>query len=170
MTLRMGMQGGEMKIDNVENFIESIFEIPDNAVYIAEEWLEITNLFAKVISKADDLLIIQTYSDRYESCHPYLQICFEDDRAMTIEAVSNKFLRPQLSVDAQNTMLELGWELSDEANCPNYFKFLHKEDASPDYVAQLFTMTLRCVYGIGTDDTIEISTGKGIWSNHGQDA
>jgi hypothetical protein len=31
-------------------------------------------------------------------------------------------------------------------------------------------MTLRSVYGIGTDDTIEISTGKGVWSNHGQDA
>ena len=159
-----------MTIDNVDQLIQSIFEIPEDAVKSASDWLEITRLLAEFIAKADDLLVIQTYSDRYETCHPYLQICFEDDRAMTIEAVSNKFLRPKLSIDAQNTMLELGWELSDDPNLPNYFKFLHKEDATPDFVAQLFTMTLRCVYGIGTDDTIEISTGKGVWSNHGQDA
>lgn len=159
-----------MTIDNVDQLIQSIFEIPEDAVKSASDWLEITRLLAEFIAKADDLLVIQTYSDRYETCHPYLQICFEDDRAMTIEAVSNKFLRPKLSIDAQNTMLELGWELSDDPNLPNYFKFLHKEDAAPDNVAQLFTKTLRCVYGIGTDDTIEISTGKGVWSNHGQDA
>jgi len=155
-----------MTIDNVDQLIQSIFEIPEDAVKSASDWLEITRLLAEFIAKADDLLVIQTYSDRYETCHPYLQICYEDDRAMTIEAVSNKFLRPKLSIDAQNTMLELGWELSDDPNLPNYFKFLHKEYATPDYVAQLFTMTLRCVYGIGTDDTIEISTGKGVWSNH----
>ena len=159
-----------MTIDNVDQLIQSIFEIPEDAVKSARDWLEITRLLAEFIAKADDLLVIQTYSERYETCHPYLQICFEDDRAMTIEAVSNKFLRPKLSIDAQNTMFELGWELSDDPNLPNYFKFLHKEDATPDYVAQLFTMTLRCAYGIDTDDTIEISTGKGIWSNHGQDA
>lgn len=159
-----------MTIDNVDQLIQSIFEIPEDAVKSASDWLEITRLLAEFIAKADDLLVIQTYSDRYETCHPYLQICYEDDRAMTIEAVSNKFLRPKLSIDAQNTMLELGWELSDDPNLPNYFKFLHKEDATPDYVAQLFTMTLRCVYGIGTNDTIEISTGKGVWTNHGQDA
>lgn len=159
-----------MTIDNVDQLIQSIFEIPEDAVKSASDWLEITRLLAEFIAKADDLLVIQTYSDRYETCHPYLQICYEDDRAMTIEAVSNKFLRPKLSIDAQNTMLELGWELSDDPNLPNYFKFLHKEEATSDYVAQLFTMTLRCVYGIGTDDTIEISTGKGVWSNHGQDA
>ena len=159
-----------MSIDNVDQLIQSIFEIPEDAVKSASDWLEITRLLAEFIAKADDLLVIQTYSERYETCHPYLQICFEDDRAMTIEAVSNKFLRPKLSIDAQNTMLELGWELSDDPNLPNYFKFLHKEDAAPDNVAQLFTKTLRCVYGIGTDDTIEISTGKGVWSNHGQDA
>ena len=159
-----------MTIDNVDQLIQSIFEIPEDAVKSASDWLEITRLLAEFIAKADDLLVIQTYSDRYETCHPYLQICYEDDRAMTIEAVSNKFLRPKLSIDAQNTMLELGWELSDDPNLPNYFKFLHKEEATSDYVAQLFTMTLRCVYGIATDDTIEISTGKGVWSNHGQDA
>ena len=159
-----------MTIDNVDQLIQSIFEIPEDAVKSASDWLEITRLLAEFIAKADDLLVIQTYSDRYETCHPYMQICYEDDRAMTIEAVSNKFLRPKLSIDAQNTMIELGWELSDDPNLPNYFKFLHKEDATPDFVAQLFTMTLRCVYGIGTDDTIEISTGKGVWSNHGQDA
>ena len=155
-----------MKLDNVDQLLENIFEIPSDAVQIAEEWLSITKLLAEWIEKADDLLIIQTHSERYTSCHPYLQICYEDDRAMTIEAVSNNFLRPQLPIDAQNTMLELGWELTDEPGLPNYFKFLHEEDASPVQVAELFTLTLRNAYGITLQDAIEVRTGKGVWSNH----
>jgi len=152
-------------MNGVDQLIEDILGIPEQAVMVAQEWLEITRLFADMIEVADDLLIIQTHSKRYTSCHPYLQICYEDDRAMTIEAVSNKFLRPMLSIDAQNTMNELGWDLSEEENMPNYFKFLHKEDADPKVVAELFTRTLRQVYGITPSDTIEVRTGKGIWSN-----
>ena len=155
-----------MRIDNVDQLLEDILWIPSNAVQIADEWLLITKLLAEWIEKADDLLIIQTYSERYTSCHPYLQICYEDDRAMTIEAVSNNFLRPHLPIDAQNTMIELGWELTDEPGLPNYFKFLHKEDASSLQVAELFVSTLRNAYGITLDDAIEVRTGKGVWSNH----
>lgn len=154
-----------MKIANVDQLIESIFELPKEALVLAEEWLSITKLFAEAIAKADDLLIIQTHSDRYEGCHPYLQICYEDDGAMTIEAVSNRFLMPPLSPDAQNTMSELGWELSDEPGLPNYFIFLHKEDAQPEIVAELFTKTLRLAYGIQVDDPLEISTARGVWSS-----
>jgi len=154
-----------MKIEDVDQFIGSIFELPQEALFLAEEWLSITKLFAQAIAKADDLLIIQTHSDRYEGCHPYLQICYEDDGAMTIEAVSNRFLTPKLSLDAQNTMSELGWELSDEPGLPNYFMFLHKEDANPQIVAELFTKTLRLAYGIQVEDSIEISTAKGVWSS-----
>lgn len=152
-------------MNNVDQLIEDILGVPEQAVTVAQEWLEITRLFAEMIEAANDLLIIQTYSKRYTNCHPYLQICYEDDRAMTVEAVSNKFLRPMLSIDAQNTMNELGWGLSEEENMPNYFKFLHKENADPQVVAELFTRTLRHVYGITPSDTIEVRTGKGIWSN-----
>lgn len=152
-------------MNNVDQLIEDILGVPEQALTVAQEWLEITRLFADMIEAADDLLIIQTHSKRYTSCHPYLQICYEDDRAMTIEAVSNRFLRPALSIDAQNTMSEFGWELSDEENMPNYFKFLHKESANPLVVAELFTKTLRQVYGVTPSDTIEVRTGKGIWSN-----
>jgi hypothetical protein len=162
----MQKQGVEMRIDTVEELIEDIFSVPDDALANAEEWINVTNQLAVAIGTANDLLIIQTYSERYEGCDPYLQICYEEDGAMTIEAVSNRFLHPKLSVDAQNTMHELGWELSDEPNLPNYFKFLHKEDAIPLKVAKLFADTLRNAYGITTSDTIEIRTGRGVWSNH----
>jgi len=161
--------GEEMKFESVDELIEDILHVPINALEIAEQWLSITKLLAEMISNADDLLIIQTYSQRYTDCDPYLQICFEDDRAMTIEAVSNKFLTPPLSVDAQNTMLELGWELSDDPKLPNYFKFLHRENAEPYQVAQLFTATLRNAYGITPDDELEITTGRGVWSNAKED-
>ena len=154
-----------MKIKDVNQFIESLFELPQEALFLAQEWLSITKLFAEAIAKADDLLIIQTQSDRYEGCHPYLQICYEDDGAMTIEAVSNRFLSPKLSPDAQNTMSELGWELSDEPGLPNYFIFLHKEEANPQTVAELFTKTLRLAYGIQVEDSIQIKTARGVWSS-----
>jgi len=157
------MQGVKMKLDKVEDLLEDIFSIPDQAIAIEKEWLEITDLFASSIARADDLLIIQTYSDRYQGCQPYLQICYEDDRAMTIEAVSNRFLQQPLSLDAQNTMKELGWELKDEPGLPNYLMFLRKEEANPHFIAQIFTRTLRDVYGIAPSDTIEISERSGIW-------
>ena len=152
-----------MKLEKVDDLLADIFSVPENAIAIAAEWLDITNLFATAIARADDLLIIQTYSDRYQGCQPYLQICYEDDRAMTIEAVSNRFLNQPLSLDAQNTMAELGWELSDETGFPNYFKFLNRDYAEPEIVAQLFTKTLRDVYGIAPSDTIEIMERDGIW-------
>jgi hypothetical protein len=84
---------------------------------------------------------------------------------MTIEAVSNQFLHPPLSLDAQNTMAELGWGLSNESSLPNYFIFLHKEAAHAEVVAELFTRTFRLAYGIQVDDPIEISTARGVWSD-----
>jgi hypothetical protein len=158
-----------MKIENVDDLLVDILSVPDHAVHDAKGWLEITEMFEKAIAAADDLLIIDTETDHYEDCQPYLQICFEDDGAMTIEAVSNQFLKPGLSPDAQNSMTELGWQLSDERS-PNYFQFLLKDDAHPKVIARLFAQTLRIVYGITPADTIEVSLGKGLWPSESEEA
>jgi ABC-type thiamine transport system substrate-binding protein len=84
---------------------------------------------------------------------------------MTIEAVSSKFLSPALSPDAQNTLTELGWQLSEEEGLPNYFQFLHKEEADPKVVARLFAQTFCTVYGITPNDTIQIRAGRGLHFN-----
>jgi hypothetical protein len=62
-------------------------------------------------------------------------------------------------------MSELGWELSDEPGLPNYFIFLHKEEANPQTVAELFTKTLRLAYGMQVEDSIQIKTARGVWSS-----
>jgi hypothetical protein len=152
-----------MKIENVEDLLVDILGVPEHAITEAKGWLEITEMFEKAISSANDLLVIDTETTRYEGCQPYLQICYEDDGAMTIEAVSSKFLSPALSPDAQNTLAELGWQLSEEEGLPNYFQFLHKEEADPKVVAKLFAQTFRTVYGITPNDTIVLSAGRGIW-------
>jgi hypothetical protein len=159
-----------MKIDNVDDLLVDILGVPDHAVHDAKGWLEITEMFEKAIAAADDLLIIDTETDHYEDCQPYIQICFEDDGAMTIEAVSNEFLQPGLSPDAQHTMAELGWQLSDDDRSPNYFQFLHKEDAAPRVIAELFAKTFRIVYGITPADTIEVSLGKGLGPSESENA
>lgn len=152
-----------MKIDNVDDLLVDILGVPDHTLKEAKGWLEITEMFEKAISSADDLLIIDTETEHYEGCQPYLQICFEDDGAMTIEAVSSNFLDSGLSPDAQNTLAELGWQFTNEEKLPNYFQFLHTEEADPKVIAELFTQTFRSVYGITPSDTIEIRVGKGIW-------
>ena len=159
-----------MKLENVEDLLQDIFEVSEQGLEIEKFWLETTKILYTAIAHADDLLVIQTESERYEGCQPYLQICYEDDRAMTIEAVSNKFLDQPLSIDAQNTMTELGWTLSDDEGLPNYMQFLIRENADSMVIAQLFTKTLRDVYGISTSDSIEISTGSGFWPKENEDS
>ena len=151
-----------MKIDNVDDLLIDILGVPDHALKEAEGWLEITKLFEKAISSANDLLVIDTETTHYEDCQPYLQICYEDDGAMTIEAVSSKFLSPALSPDAQNSLAELGWQLSEEEGSPNYFQFLHKEEADPKIIAQLFAQTFRTVYGVTPSDSFDIRQGYGL--------
>ncbi len=159
-----------MKLNKVEDLLQDIFEVSEQGLEIEKFWLETTNVLAAAIAHADDLLVIQTASERYKGCQPYLQICYEDDRAMTIEAVSNKFLDQPLSIDAQNTMAELGWTLSDEEGMPNYTQFLTRENADAMVVGQLFAKTLRDVYGISTSDIIQIGEGSGIWPSEDEDA
>jgi len=159
-----------MKLENIEDLLQDIFEVSEQGLEIEKFWLETTKILYTAIDQADDLLVIQTKSERYEGCQPYLQICYEDDRAMTIEAVSNKFLDQSLSIDAQNTMMELGWTLSDDEGLPNYMQFLTRENADSMVVAQLFAKTLRVVYGISTSDSIAISTGSGFWPNDNEDS
>ena len=159
-----------MKLENVEDLLQDIFEVSEQGLEIEKFWLETTNVLATAIAHADDLLVIQTESERYEGCQPYLQICYEDDRAMTIEAVSNKFLDQPLSIDAQNTMMELGWTLSNDEGLPNYMQFLIRENADSMVIAQLFAKTLRAVYGISASDSIAISTGSGFWPKNNEDS
>jgi hypothetical protein len=163
------MQGAKIKIDNVDDLLVDILGVPDNAIAEEQWWLDTTKLFADAIAAAKDILVIDASSDRFNDGHPYLQICYEDDGAMTIEAVSSKFLDPGLSLDAQNTLAELGWQFTNEEKSPNYFQFLHTEEADPKIVAELFNRTFRTVYGITPSDTIEISMGKGIWPSESEE-
>ena len=109
-----------MRIDNVDDLLVDILGVPDNAIAEEQWWLDTTKLFAEAIATAKDILVIDASSDRFNDGHPYIQICYEDDGAMTIEAVSSNFLDPGLSPDAINSLAELGWEISDDPKMPNY--------------------------------------------------
>jgi hypothetical protein len=66
--------------------------------------------------------------------------------------------------------MELGWTLSDEEGLPNYMQFLNKENADSMAIAQLFAKTLRAVYGITPNDTIEIMERDGFWPKDNEEA
>lgn len=146
-----------MSIENVEDLITDILGVPDDAIADAKWWFDITSTFAAAIRIAKNILVINAESDRFIDGNPYLQICYEDDGAMTIEAVSSKFLKPGLSPDARNTLAELGWGLTEWApGLPNYSQFIHPEEANPLAIAQLFAKTFRDVYGVRSTDSIDI--------------
>ena len=46
-----------MKLNKVEDLLADIFSIPENAVDIAKEWLEITNLFTAAIEPKQLLIV-----------------------------------------------------------------------------------------------------------------
>ena len=47
-----------MKIDNVEDLLVDILGVPEHAITEAKGWLEITVMFEKAISSANDLLLL----------------------------------------------------------------------------------------------------------------
>ena len=54
------------KLNEVEDLIQDIFSVPDDAVGIAKEWLDLTEIFTTAIATSDDLLIIQAFSNQFE--------------------------------------------------------------------------------------------------------
>ncbi len=144
-------------IDDVDSLLSDILCIPDDAVSEAQGWLKYTDLISQQITACRDTFILQVDTGQFSKCFPYVQLCKEEDGAMTIEAVSGRFLRPNLSPDAQNTLAELGWAPpEDSSSAPNYWQFLRDEAAQAHLVAELLIKTLRDVYGVTLRHLIEL--------------
>lgn len=106
---------------------------------------------AALIALTDDVVVINVETERYPD-GVYVQLCREDDGALTIEAVSNRYLTPPLTPDEITALHALGWEDPREEDLPNYLRYLEPEQTAPGEVAQFLVRTLQLVYGTKPSD------------------
>jgi hypothetical protein len=106
---------------------------------------------AALIALTDDVVVIEVKTERYPD-GVYVQLCREDDGALTIEAVSNRYLTPPLTPDEITALHALGWEDPYDEDLPNYVRYLEPEQTSPGEVAVFLVRTLQLVYGTKPSD------------------
>ena len=110
----------------------------------------IISLMASYIEAREDHWTFGTDGGQY-TFGPYVQTLLEHDNMILIEAVSNKFLRPELSEAGHQTMLFMGWRFFPEDYHPNYTQILDLSEHSSCDIALKMVQALHFAYGV--DDT-----------------
>ena len=106
---------------------------------------------AALVALTSDIVVINVETERYPD-GVYVQLCREDDGALTIEAVSNRYLTPPLTPDEITALHALGWEDPHEEDLPNYTRYLEPDQTAPGDVAEFLVRTLQQVYGTKPSD------------------
>ena len=104
-----------------------------------------------LVALTDDIVVINVTTERYPD-GIYVQLCREDDGALSVEAVSSKFLKSPLTPDEISTLHSLGWEDPLDEELPNYIRYLEPGETSPGEVAEFLVKTLQSVYGTKPSD------------------
>lgn len=127
---------------------------------------------AALVALTDDVVVINVVSERYPD-GVYVQLCREDDGALSLEAVSSKFLDSPLTPDEISTLHSLGWEDPVDEEQPNYIRYLEPEETSPGDVAEFLVKTLHSVYGTRASDLHQFAPDHVVHSllngEHGAD-
>ena len=76
---------------------------------------------------------------------------------LLIEVTSNKFLEPQLSIEAQHKLRFLGWNLFVPDYLPNYARLINQQEKSPRQIAEIMVKPLHFVYGVDHTFSFEIA-------------
>ena len=104
-----------------------------------------------LVALTDDVVVINVTTERYPD-DVYVQLCREDDGALSLEAVSSKFLNSPLTPDEISSLHSLGWEDPHDEDMPNYIRYLEADETSPGDVAEFLVKTLQSVYGAKPSD------------------
>ena len=151
-----------LKIKTVDELIGDIFGVPKDAVEQAQSWIDLNEMFSELVTCTANTLVIDVESDEWTSCPPYIQICVEDDGSYTLEAISNRFLDPPISVDGLNTLTEMGWEPPIDKKMPNYHRVVSGNAAYSQHIASIIIKTFRDVYLVRNDAKFTIGPVKVI--------
>ena len=146
----------ESELETVDDLISVIFGIPYYAEDDSQGWVFLTEMFSALVACTTKTFFIDVQSDEW-ICPPYIQICVKDNRTFSLEAISNRFLEPPISLDGLNTLTELGWGLPIDKKTPNFHQLLSGNDAKPQKIASIITKTFRDVYLIKSYTKFSIS-------------
>ena len=135
-----------LKIKTADELIGDIFRTSYYTVDDSQEWIFLSEMFSALVACTTKTLFIDVESDEWTSCPPYIQICVKEDRAFSLEAISNRFLDPPVSLDGLNTLTEIGWGLPIDKKTPNFHQLLSGDDAKPQKIASIIIKTFRDVY------------------------
>ena len=142
-------------VQGYETLFQSHAEIQIDAPTINPQDLigtdRLIKFVAALIALTDDVVVINVETERYPD-GVYVQLCREDDGALTIEAVSNRYLTPPLTPDEITALHALGWEDPREEDLPNHVRYLEPEQTAPGDVAEFLVRTLQRVYGTKPSD------------------
>ena len=115
----------------------------------------LVSILTTYIEHKVDHFTLQTYGGQYID-GPYVQALQEHDNILLIEAVSNKYLDPQMDESGQQTMLFLGWRFYPERYLPNYAQFIDQSKSSPREIAEIMVRALHFAYRIDETYTFEL--------------
>ena len=116
----------------------------------------LVDLLTMYIERKVDHFTLQTYGGNYIN-GPYVQGLQEHDNMLLIEVTSNKFLEPQLSIEAQHKLRFLGWNLYVPDYLPNYARLINQQEKSPRQIAEIMVKPLHFVYGVDHTFRFEIA-------------
>jgi hypothetical protein len=119
-------------------------------------WRRLTQFVAALVALTDDVVVISVDTGQYDS-DVYVQLCREDDGALTLEAVSDAFMEPPLPPDAIDVLREMGWEDPPGEGLPNFVQYLESDRTAPAEVAGILVETLRRAYSVKPSDSFRFA-------------
>jgi hypothetical protein len=119
-------------------------------------WQRLTQFVAALVALTDDVVVISVDTGQFDS-DVYVQLCREDDGALTLEAVSDAFLDPPLPPDTVDVLHQMGWEDPPGEGLPNFVQYLESDRTAPGEVAGILVETLRRAYSVKPSDSFRFA-------------
>ena len=130
---------------SVVDLTDQLIEVPsDPSFFVGLERL--VSFVAALVALTDDVVVVNVSSSD-EHPEVYVQLCREDDGALTLEAVSNQFLSRELTPDQISTLHAMGWNDPLDGEMPNFNRFVPARETAPGEIAEFLVRTLINVYG-----------------------
>ena len=148
--LLIWMEEGAPQRSSLVDEGDHLIEVPsDPRFFVGLERLE--SFVAALVALTDDVVVVNVSSSD-EHPEVYVQLCREDDGALTLEAVSNQFLSRELTPDQISTLHAMGWNDPIDGEMPNFHRFVSARETAPGDIAKFLVRTLVNVYGTFPSD------------------
>jgi len=117
---------------------------------LPDYYLPIVDLLKCYIDQRPNHFTFQAQGGHYQVA-PYVQALQEHDNMLLIEAVSNQFLKPDISPNGHSALIFMGWRFYPESYLPNYSQFIDQSKVSSEEIA--LKMAQALYFGYGVDDS-----------------